>query len=159
MDQPTRLLVRGTTPPPAITARPDCSFVALCNGAVLKYVFWDPYLGGKTHFERVFSLLLCVVTCWETAVLRNEFLTCRWRFGVDRRRGGDKGREEEGSKRSFGVEGGALRGQILTAAHAAVDLKVQGLRFLLEGSVKKRKSKGRKWKRHISSTVLTQPAE
>lgn len=72
------------------------------------------------------------------------FLTCRWRFGVDGRRGGDEGREEEGSKRSLVVEGGALRGQILTAAHAAVDLKVQGLGFLLEGSANKRTRKERK---------------
>lgn len=50
---------------------------------------------------------------------------------MDRRRGGDKRGEEEGSQRSFGVEGRALRGQILTAAHAAVDLKVQGLGLLL----------------------------
>lgn len=63
---------------------------------------------------------------------------------MDGRRGGDEGREEKGSKRSFGVEGGALRGQVLTAAHAAVDLKVQGLRFLLEGSANRRKSRGRK---------------
>lgn len=60
------------------------------------------------------------------------------------RRGGDKGREEEGSKRSFGVERGALRGQILTAAHAAVDLKVQGLGFLLEGSAKQKQKKKKK---------------
>lgn len=53
---------------------------------------------------------------------------------MDGRCGGDEGREEEGSQRSFGVEGGALRRQILTTAHAAVDLKVQGLGLLLEGS-------------------------
>lgn len=53
---------------------------------------------------------------------------------MDRRRGGDEGREEEGPQRSLGVEGGALRRQILTTAHAAVDLKVQGLGLLLEGS-------------------------
>lgn len=70
-----------------------------------------------------------------------RFLTCRWRFGVDGGRGGDEGREEEGSNRSLSVEGRALCGQVLTAAHAAVDLKVQGLRFLLEGSANKRKSK------------------
>ena len=50
---------------------------------------------------------------------------------MDRRCGWDEGGEEEGSQRSFGVEGRALRGQILTAAHTAVDLKVQGLGLLL----------------------------
>lgn len=50
---------------------------------------------------------------------------------MDRRCGRDEGREEEGSQRSFGVEGRTLRGQILTAAHAAVDLKVQGFGLLL----------------------------
>lgn len=54
---------------------------------------------------------------------------------MDRRCGGDEGREEEGSQRSFGVEGRALCGKILTAAHAAVDLKVQGLSLLLGSEV------------------------
>lgn len=53
---------------------------------------------------------------------------------MDRRSGGYERREEEGSQGSFSVKGGALRRQILTAAHAAVDLKVQGLGLLLEGS-------------------------
>lgn len=55
---------------------------------------------------------------------------------MDRRCGRDEGGEEEGSQRSFGVKGRALRGQVLTAAHTAVDLKVQGLGLLLgsEGS-------------------------
>lgn len=60
---------------------------------------------------------------------------------MDRRRGGNEGREEEGSQRSFGVEGRALRRQILTAAHAAVDLKVQGLGLLLEGSEREQSNK------------------
>lgn len=72
---------------------------------------------------------------------------------MDGGRGGDEGRKEEGPERSLGVEGGALRGQVLAAAHAAVDLKVQGLRFLLEGSAKKRKSKGREGKPTHLSTV------
>lgn len=50
---------------------------------------------------------------------------------MNRRSGGDEGGEEEGAQRSFAVEGRALRGQVLTAAHAAVDLKVQGLGLLL----------------------------
>lgn len=50
---------------------------------------------------------------------------------MDRRCGGDEGGEEEGSQGSFGVEGRALRGQILTTAHTAVYLKVQGLGLLL----------------------------
>lgn len=53
-----------------------------------------------------------------------QVLTSRGCFSMDRRCGGDEGWEEEGTQRSFGVEGGALRRQILTAAHAAVDLKV-----------------------------------
>lgn len=61
---------------------------------------------------------------------------------MDGRCGRDEGGEEEGTQRSFSVEGGALRGQILAAAHTAVDLKVQGLGLLLgsEGN-KRRKEK------------------
>lgn len=65
---------------------------------------------------------------------------------MDGRCGGDEGREEEGSQRSFGVEGGALRRQILTTAHAAVDLKVQGLGLLLEGSEGSKTRKEKKCK-------------
>ena len=57
---------------------------------------------------------------------------------MDRRCGGDERRKEEGSQRSFCVEGRALRGQILTAAHTAVDLKVQGLGLLLGSEGKTR---------------------
>lgn len=64
---------------------------------------------------------------------------------MDGRRGRDEQGEEEGSQRAFGVEGRALRGQILTAAHAAVDLKVQGLRLLL-GSEKEGKKQDRNHK-------------
>ena len=59
-------------------------------------------------------------------------LTCRGCFSVDGGRGGDEGREEEGAQRALGEEGRALGArQVLAAAHAAVDLKVQGLGFLL----------------------------
>lgn len=61
---------------------------------------------------------------------------------MDRRCGRDEGGKEEGSQRSFIVEGRALCGQILTAAHAAVDLKVQGFGLLL-GSERNRKTKGK----------------
>lgn len=164
MHQPISLPLCSTTPPPAITAQSNCSFAALCNGAVLKCVFCGPHRGGKTRFERTLFLFLCVVTrCSKIArnkfkaraVLRNVFLTCRWRFGVDGGRGGDEGREEEGSKRSFGVEGGALCGQILTAAHAAVDLKIQGLGFLLEGSAKKMTRKEMKITLFFNSLITT----
>lgn len=94
--------------------------------------------GGKTRFVCVLCSVLQETNLKHGLFLRNVFLTCRWRFGVDGRCGGDEGGEEERSKWSFGVEGGALRGQILTAAHAAVDLKVQGFGFLLEGSANKR---------------------
>ena len=39
------------------------------------------------------------------------------------------------------MEGRALRGQILTAAHAAVDLKVQGLGLLLGSEGQKEEKK------------------
>lgn len=68
-------------------------------------------------------------------------LTCRGRFSVDRRCRRDESGEEEGSQRAFGVEGWALRGQILTAAHAAVDFKVQRLRLLLGSKKKKQDEK------------------
>lgn len=71
--------------------------------------------------------------------MRSRSLTCRGCFSVDGRRGGDEGGEEEGPQRPFGVEGRALCGQILTAAHTAVDLKVQGLGLLLGSEGKERK--------------------
>ena len=72
---------------------------------------------------------------------------------MDRRCGGDEGGEEEGSQRSFSVEGRALRGQILTAAHTAVDLKVQGLGLLL-GSEGNRIQKNKREKDDDDRLVL-----
>lgn len=53
---------------------------------------------------------------------------------MDRRGGGQEGRvsHEEGAEGALGQQGGALLGgDVLTAAHAAVYLEVQGLAFLL----------------------------
>ena len=55
-------------------------------------------------------------------------------LGVDGRGGGQEGRmsHEEGAEGALGQQRGALLGgDVLTAAHAAVDLEVQGLAFLL----------------------------
>lgn len=62
-------------------------------------------------------------------------LTCREiDLGVDGRGGGQEGRmsHEEGAEGALGQQRRALLGgDVLTAAHAAVDLEVQGLAFLL----------------------------
>lgn len=53
---------------------------------------------------------------------------------MDRRGGGQEGplSHEEGAEGALAQERGALlSGDVLTAAHAAVDLEVQGLAFLL----------------------------
>lgn len=52
---------------------------------------------------------------------------------MDGRRGGEEGRvpHEEGPQGALGEQRGALRGDVLAAAHAVVDLEVQGLVLLL----------------------------
>lgn len=53
---------------------------------------------------------------------------------MDRRGGGEERRvpHEEGAQGALGEEWGALRGDVLAASHAVVDLEVQGLVLLLD---------------------------
>jgi len=66
---------------------------------------------------------------------------------VDGRGGGEERRvaHEEGAQGALGEERGALRGDVLTAPHAVVDLEVQGLILLLD-SGRKREEKIRREK-------------
>lgn len=78
---------------------------------------------------------------WNLRLLYNvSSLTCRGCFSMNGRCGRDERWKEEGSQRSFAMERWPLRGQILTAPHTAVNLKVQGLCLLL-GSEGKQDSK------------------
>lgn len=79
------------------------------------------------------------------------------------RRGGREERwvpHKEGAQGALGEERGALRGDVLTASHAVVDLEVQGLVLLLdsgrkrEEKKKERKVKGKKL-RGVGGDLLT----
>lgn len=96
----------------------------------------------RTWQRRLFNIYINIISnVMKSAadLTKTSSLTCRGCFSMDGRCGGDEGGEEEGSQGSLGEQGRALRGQILTAAHAAVDLKVQGLGLLLgsEGNTNK----------------------
>ena len=76
-------------------------------------------------------------------------------LGVHGRGGGQEGRmsHEEGAEGALGQQRGALLGgDVLTAAHAAVDLEVQGLAFLLGSEKETEREEG-----NVSLSTQRQP--
>lgn len=65
---------------------------------------------------------------------------------MDRRGGGEERGvpHEEGAEGALGEERGALRGDVLAAPHAVVDLEVQGLVLLLDSARKREKQRREK---------------